>query len=103
MDLEGASPDPSDAAEFNYRAECRYRAVDGPERGFAEEESTLLKILADGIEARLPADLPEDERIRQGIQIATADPDLSKLVNELEELAQLRDGRALWQQPGTSQ
>ena len=102
MHLQGDSPDPSDTTEYVVRAERRYRAVVGPDHEIVKKELALLKSIADEIEARLPADLPEDEQIRRGIRIAAADPDLSKLVGELEKLAELRDGPALWQRPGTS-
>jgi hypothetical protein len=99
--LQGDGPDPSDATEYVLRAERRYRAVVGPDHEIVKKELALLKSIADEIEARLPADLPEGEQIRRGIQIAAADPDLSKRVVELEELAELRDGPALWQKAGS--
>jgi hypothetical protein len=99
VSLQGDNLDPSDPAEYIIRAERRHRAV-RPDREIAQKELTLLKSLADAIESRLPADLPEDERVRQGIRIAASDPGLSKLVGELEELARLRDGPPLWQKPG---
>ena len=63
----------------------------------------LLKLLGDRIEARLSADLSEDERIRRGQELVEADPELAAAVTELEELAEKRAGPALWQrQPGRS-
>lgn len=63
----------------------------------SKREVQLLKLLADGIEDRLPADLSEDEQILRGQELVRADPELIAIVTELEELAEKHDGPALWQ------
>ncbi len=73
-----------------------YRAVVGPDHDLQKKELSLLKRLSDEINARLPDGLSEEERMIRGQELVDADPELTALVAELEELAELRDGPPMW-------
>jgi len=78
-------------------ANVRYRAVVGPDHEVLTKELRLLNLLADEIEARMPAGLSEAERISRVQEVVSADPALTGIAAELVALADEREEPALWQ------
>lgn len=79
-------------------ADERYRAVVGPDHELLTKELKLLNLLADEVEARLPAGLSEAERVTRAQEVVSADPVLTAMATELVALADAREEPALWQQ-----
>ncbi len=74
--------------------ETKYTLRGGPDRHLLSEEIKLLKRISDAVHERLPADLPEDEKLAQAQELVSEDPELSAIMDRLEELAEGR--KPLW-------
>jgi hypothetical protein len=72
-------------------AEPVYKLADHPTRPKVEEEIDLMDRLAKGIDARVPSDLPEEERTARTRDLLHDDPELAPMADRLQELSESHD------------